>query len=55
MMELHIDLVQFPNEAARQFAITGEAVYYPVNFFLKDPAARFWEASSGRSGESGCT
>ena len=46
MMDLHIDLEQFPNEAARQFvingidnyniAITGEAVYYPVNFFLKD-------------------
>jgi GNAT superfamily N-acetyltransferase len=46
MMELHIDLEQFPNEAGRQFvingidnyniAITGEAVYYPANFFLKD-------------------
>jgi GNAT superfamily N-acetyltransferase len=46
MMELHIDLEPFPSEAARQFvingidnyniAITGEAAYYPANFFLKD-------------------
>ena len=47
MAELRIEFEPFPNEAARQFVIngvdnyniatTGEATYYPANFFLKDP------------------
>ena len=47
MTELRIEFEPFPNEAARQFVIngvdnyniatTGEAAYYPANFFLRDP------------------
>ena len=47
MAELRIEFEPFPNEAARQFVIngvdnyniarTGEAAYYPTNFFLRDP------------------
>jgi len=47
MKELRIEFEPFPNEAARQFVIngvdnyniatTGEAAYYPANFFLRDP------------------
>lgn len=46
MTEAHVAFEPFPDEAARQFVIngvdnyniatTGEAAYYPANFFLKD-------------------
>ena len=47
MRDVHIDLVQFPSEAARQFVMngvdnhnigaTGEAAYYPVHCVLAAP------------------
>jgi GNAT superfamily N-acetyltransferase len=46
MAELRIEFEPFPNEQVRQFVIngldnfniatTGEAAFYPVNFFLRD-------------------